>query len=470
MPVCLTITFFLLEFLNFELGFHGKFLITHTLPMKYFHAIAVCLTWISPISLQAADWPQWRGPHFNGSSEETQLPTEWGKDHGIAWSTDLPGSSAATPIISGDHVLITSTDDTNQSLLAMCLNRADGSLRWSKTVGIGLQRDNRSNFASPSPVTDGKLAIFFYGNGELVAFDMEGQKKWGFNLEKRWGEFCFQWTFSSSPLLYEGTLYMQVLQRNEPVHGRGFTDQPNESYLVAMDPSTGTVKWKITRPSQAKMESLEAFTTPMPFTHNGRSEILILGGDDVTGHHPETGEELWRWGTWNPTRITHWRLVPSPVAGDGVVLACAPKKDPIYAVRLGGIGKLSDKALAWVSKEDRSLSSDVPTPAFAEGDFFILSDVRGALSRVDPQSGESKWSIELPGRSKYEASPTVAGGHIYLMNFAADVVVVESATGTIKANIPMGSGSDNMTRSSIAVAHQQLFIRTNKQLHCIGKP
>ncbi|MEC7200002.1 MAG: PQQ-binding-like beta-propeller repeat protein, partial [Verrucomicrobiota bacterium] len=345
----------------------------------------------------------------------------------------------------------------------------DGSLRWSKTVGIGLQRDNRSNFASPSPVTDGKLAIFFYGNGELVAFDMEGQKKWGFNLEKRWGEFCFQWTFSSSPLLYEGTLYMQVLQRNEPVHGRGFTDQPNESYLVAMDPSTGTVKWKITRPSQAKMESLEAFTTPMPFTYNGRSEILILGGDDVTGHHPETGEELWRWGTWNPTRITHWRLVPSPVAGDGVVLACAPKKDPIYAVRLGGIGKLNDKALAWVSKEDRSLSSDVPTPAFAEGDFFILSDVRGALSRVDPQSGESKWSIELPGRSKYEASPTVAGGHIYLMNFAADVVVVESATGTIKANIPMGSGSDNMTRSSIAVAHQQLFIRTNKQLHCIGK-
>ena len=47
----------------------------------------------------------------------------------------------------------------------------------------------------------------------------------------------------------------------------------------------------------------------MPFTYNGRSEILILGGDDVTGHHPETGEELWRWGTWNPTRITHWRLM-----------------------------------------------------------------------------------------------------------------------------------------------------------------
>ena len=53
----------------------------------------------------------------------------------------------------------------------------------------------------------------------------------------------------------------------------------------------------------------------------GRKEILIAGGDCLTGHDPETGAELWRWGTWNPRKIGHWRLVPSPVAGGGVVLA-----------------------------------------------------------------------------------------------------------------------------------------------------
>jgi len=437
--------------------------------MKHYQNLVGALICLAVIQLKAADWPQWRGPFFNGSSDETQLPVQWDRESGPSWSVELPGSSAATPIVIGDKVLITSTDETNQSLLAMCLSRKDGSVLWSHTVGIGLQRDDRSNFASPSPVTDGKQATFFYGNGELVTYDMTGKKLWGFNLEKKWGEFCFQWTFSSSPLLHDGTLYMQVLQRDQPVHGRGFTDKPNESYLVAIDPSTGEVRWKITRPSQARMESLEAFTTPMPFTHEGRTEILVLGGDDVTGHDPKTGKELWRWGTWNPTRITHWRLVPSPVAGGGVVLACAPKKDPIYAVRLGGIGQLSDKALAWVSTENRQLSSDVPTPAFAEGDFFILSDVRGALSRVQPDTGEVKWSIELPGRSKYEASPTVAGGHVYLMNFAADVVVIDSQSGEIKSNIPMGSAGDNMTRSSIAAAHGQLFIRTNDHLYCIGQ-
>jgi len=417
----------------------------------------------------AEDWPQWRGPHFNGFTRETNLPEKWSKTEHVTWSKKLPGTSAATPVISGENVLISTTDEATQSLLAICLDAKTGDTRWTRTIGIKTSQDNRSNYASPSPVTNGKQAIFFYGNGDLVAFDMEGEKLWQFNVQKKWGEFCFQWTFSSTPLLYGDTLYLQVLQRNIPVHGRGFTDKPNESYLAAMDPATGEVKWKITRPSQARMESLESFATPVPHTHDGRTEILVVGGDDITGHDPASGEELWRWGTWNPSRITHWRLVPSPIAGGGVVLACAPKRDPIYAVQLGGKGKLTDDALAWVSKQERNLSSDVPTPAFAYGDFFILSDVRGALSRVEPKTGKVKWSLELPGRSKYEASPTVGDGKVYLMNFAGEVVIVDAESGKVRNQIPMGQRGDDMIRSSIAAAHGHLFIRTNDTLYCIGK-
>ena len=420
-------------------------------------------------STQAANWPQWRGPNFNGFTDETNLPEQWSKTENLAWTKDLPGTSAATPVIWEDKVLVSSTDEINQTLLAICLDRKSGKTLWSNQVAVGMKRDNRSNYASPSPVTNGKQAIFFYGNGELVAFDMDGKKLWGFNLEKKWGEFCFQWTFSSTPLLYDDTLYLQVLQRDVPVHGRGFSDQPNESYIAGLNPATGEVKWKTIRPSDARMESLEAFSTPMPYTHDGRTEILIVGGDDITGHDPKNGKEIWRWGTWNPTRITHWRLVPSPIAGGGIALACAPKKDPIYAVKLGGNGTLSDGALAWVSKDERDLSSDVPTPAYAYDDFFILSDVRGALSRVAPKTGEIKWLLELPGRSKFEASPLVADGKVYIMNFAAEVVVVDADKGTIMATIPMGDRGDNMTRSMITAAHGNLFIRTNNKLFCVGK-
>ncbi|PYI82091.1 MAG: hypothetical protein DME26_18675, partial [Verrucomicrobia bacterium] len=129
----------------------------------------------------------------------------------------------------------------------------------------------------------------------------------------------------------------------------------SDSYLLALEPATGKELWRVVRPSEAHEESLEAYSTPMPYTHNGRTELIITGGDSISGHDPATGKEIWRWGTWNPTRITHWRLVPSPVAGGGVALACAPKGSPVYALKLDSKGTLTDTDLAWTTtKHGRS--------------------------------------------------------------------------------------------------------------------
>jgi outer membrane protein assembly factor BamB len=161
-------------------------------------------------------------------------------------------------------------------------------------------------------------------------------------------------------------------------------------------------------------------------------------------------------------------LVPSPVAGSGVVLACAPKNDPVYAIRLGGNGQLDDSAIAWKS-EAKSVTSDVPTPAFAEGDFFIQSETRRMIWRVSPENGRVKWAVELPGRKRYEASPTVVDGKIYTMDFGGNVVIVDATKGEVINTIAMGESGDDNTRSSIAVAHGQIFIRTDSKLFCVGK-
>jgi outer membrane protein assembly factor BamB len=260
---------------------------------------------------------------------------------------------------------------------------------------------------------------------------------------------------------------LQVLQRDRPVHGRG--KQGGESFLLAMDPATGKELFRHVRPSEAAQESLEAFSTPIPHKQGNREEILVVGGDCITGHDPETGKEFWRWGTWNPNRIGHWRLVPSPVAGGGVILACAPKGSPVYAVKAGLNGSFTDESvLAWKS-ESREVTSDVSTPLFMDGDFFVVAEDKRNLSRVEAASGKVKWTVELPGRKKYEASPTGADGKIYLMNFASDVVVVNPKDGKILSTVAMGDGNDDMARSTVVASHGQLFIRTNKKLYCIGK-
>ena len=417
----------------------------------------------------ADNWPQFRGPNANGSTAEQDLPSEWTTTENVVWSTPMPGPSAATPVVWNDHVFISSSNTSEETIEAIAIDRKSGKELWKHTVAKGVRRDSRSNYAAPTPATDGNVVVFFYGSGHLVAYDFDGKELWQRNIQDEYGTFAFMWTFSTSPLLHDGKLYMQVLQRDVPVSGRGFADKMNESYLLALDPQTGKEIWRHVRDSDAKAESRESFASPIPYNVNGRDELLVVGGDDITGHDPETGKELWRWGTWNPERIGHWRHVPSAVASETTVLVCAPKRDPIYAVKTGKSGTLTDDDLRWVSREKKVLSSDVPTPAYADGDFFILSDVRKSLSRVVPETGEIKWTMRTPGEAKYEASPLVADGKVYLMNFSAEVTVVDAESGKVINTIKMDVAKDDAVRASIIAAHGQLFVRTTDKLYCIAK-
>ena len=69
------------------------------------------------------------------------------------------------------------------------------------------------------------------------------------------------WIYGSSPLLYGGKLYVQVLHRDVPVRGPA-DGSPGDSYLLAVDPETGKDIWHIVRPSDALQETREAYTTP----------------------------------------------------------------------------------------------------------------------------------------------------------------------------------------------------------------
>jgi len=431
--------------------------------------ICFLLLLVLSLAARAENWAQWRGPFFNGSSTETGLPTKFSKTENVRWTAPMPGPSAATPAIWGDRVFVSSGDQQKKSLCAMCLDRKTGKVLWQHETGPGYSQDRQSNYASPSPATDGERVIFFYGSGEMVAFDFAGKQLWARNIQKEYGPFAFNWTFSTSPVLFNGKLYLQVLQRDVPVNGHGRADGPNDSYLLALEPKTGKELWKHMRPCEAREESREAFTTPVPFTDNGRTELLVVGGDCLSGHDPANGKELWRWGTWNPNKESQWRLVPSPAPGGGVVLACAPKGSPIYAVKLGGKGALDDSAVAWKS-QDRQVSSDVSTPLFYKGRFYILNSDRKVLSCVEPATGKVLWTGNLESKAKIEASPTGADGKIYVMNFRGDVFVLGTDEAfEVLGTAAMGDEGDNNIRSSIAVSQGDLFIRTVSKLYCIGR-
>lgn len=444
---------------------------------------------------QAQDWPHWRGPNYNGAVEAKGLPTDFGPDKNVRWRAAMPGAGASTPIVLGDRIFLTSVDDERQQLVAMCISRTDGKVLWSKDAGSGYKSSpqgtniargarTRATYACPSAVCDGERVVFFFGNGDLVAYDLDGKELWRRNIQADYGNFAFNWTFSASPTLVDGVVYLPVLQRDEPIRrGRRRRGGPApdaeaekkvqaiDSFVLAVNPADGETVYKHVRPSPAKVESLESYTSMIPYVgKDGRQEMLLVGGDVITGHDPKSGKELWRWGTWNQGhRERFWRLVPTVVVGDGVALVCAPKRAPVYAIRLGGRGELDQDALVWKSGgRPNPVSSDVPTPAYADGHFYVLSDVQSALSKVRAKDGEVVWTTKMSKEHLWRSSPTLADGHVWCMNHNGVVAVVDMANGKIVREVAMAGEDDDLIRASIVVAHDEVLIRTNDTLFCVS--
>ena len=416
---------------------------------------------------RAENWPQWRGPYFNGSTTETNLPTQWSKTEDVAWVASLPGQSGATPVVWEESVFV-STPDEQKRLLLLCLDRKSGQVRWRKVVSEGDRQVGLNNAASPSPATDGKRVFSMFATGDLAAFDLAGQQLWKRNLAKDYGRFANMWIYGSSPMLYGGKLYIQVLQCNpRPAEYAHALDDKSEreSFLLCLDPQTGKNLWRHVRPTDATREAQEAYSTPVPYTGKQGAEILIAGGDYVTAHSPDTGAELWRCGGLNDRKERFWRIVPTPVVADGMIIACGPKRDPVLAIKDGGRGLVTDTHIAWKFKE---FPSDCVTPLVYRQRLFVLDGDRQMMTCLEPQTGAKKWQGNLGVREVFRASPTGADGKIYCVSENGTVVVLEAGNAfKILATIRMGEAP---TRSSIAVAHGELFIRTAQNLYCVGKP
>lgn len=321
--------------------------------------------------------------------------------------------------------------------------------------------------ASPSPVTDGQTVFAMFGTGDLTAFDFSGKELWTRNIGKDFGKFAVMWLYGSSPLLYKGKLYVQVLQREPipPDYVHAVDDKPHrESYLLCLDPKTGKNLWRHVRKTEAKMESSESYASPVPFEGKNGTEIIIVGGNCTTGHSAETGEENWRCDGLNAKDGQWMRTVPSAVTGAEMIFASAPKREPVFAIKSGGKGNITSTHVAWKFDE---FPTDCVTPLFYQGSLFVLDGDKQMMTRLDPKTGKKIWQGNLGVRDIFRGSPTGADGKIYCISERGTVVVLDAGNEfKILSTIPL---NEEPCRASVVASHGQLFLRTAQNLYCIGK-
>jgi outer membrane protein assembly factor BamB len=402
---------------------------------------------VTPLS--AENWPAWRGPLANGVSGETNLPVKWSKTENIAWRLALPEWSGSTAIIWGERIFLNVAEGTE--LYLWCVDRTKGEPMWKKHLSGNNHRERKQNMSSPSPVTDGRQVWVMTGTGFMKAFDFTGKELWVRDIQKDYGRFGLNWGYASSPLLHEDSLYVQVL------HGMR-TDDP--SYLLRIDKATGKTIWRVERPTTAIRESPDSYTTPALLRYASATEIVVTGGDAVTGHDPASGKELWRANGLNPRNDAAYRIVASPIVF-GEMIYAPTRERPLLALKPGGRGDVLKSHVVWSFES----GPDVPTPVTDGTHFYVVRD-NGVMFCLDAKTGKPIYGpMRLPPAT-YSGSPVLADGKIYVTN--EDGVTAVAKAGP-QFELLAQNDFGEYTLSSPAISEGQIFIRTESALYAIGR-
>lgn len=386
---------------------------------------------------------------MNGVSHEKNIPLKWTGTDNITWKLPMPAWTGATPIIWGERVFLNVAEGEN--IYLWCVDRNTGKPVWKKLLSAGNVKMRKQNMSSPSPVTDGKNVWVMTGTGIFKSFDFDGNEQWTRDIQKDYGRFGFNHGYGSSPTLHEDSLFVQVL------HGM-HTDDP--SYVLRIDKRTGKTVWRVERPTKAIQESPDSYTTPMLAKAGKALELIISGGDAVTGHDLATGKELWRAEGFNKDNNPSYRVIASPLTYEDLVFT-PTRIRPFQVFRAGGRGDVTESRLVWKFEN----GPDVPTP-ITDGELLYSINDRGICWALEMKTGKEVYGGRRIKPGTYSASPVLADGKIYITS-EDGVTTVLKAGPTFE--VLAENSIDEYVLSSVAVSDGQIFLRGDKHLYCIGK-
>lgn len=450
-------------------------------------AVCVAVVGIVLISLSAAGsssaplderyWPQWRGPQFNGVAPMGNPPIEWSEDHNVAWKVEIPGDGYASPVIWEDKIFLLAAvpvadgDDTpfdpgvaeqrgrrqrgrrqaapppSMDFTVMALNRADGSVLWSRvarheTPHQGKQVNN--SWASSSAITDGEHVFAFFGSRGLYAYDMSGNPVWDVDF----GEMQIRNGFGegASPVVHGDTLVL-------------VWDHQGDSFIVALDKSTGAELWRRAR------DEPDTWATPLVVEDGGRAQVITAGERHTYGYDLQNGELIWEGPglTVNP--------IPSPVYADGIVyLTSGYRGAALRAVRLGDArGDIEGTAaILWEHNRDTPY---VSSPLLYAGTLYFLKSNSPILTAFDVASGRPHYGPQrLEGLREIYASPVGAAGRVYFLGRDGGALVIENGS---EFKVLATNSLDDGFEASPAVVGDELYLRGRRFLYRIeemGQP
>lgn len=407
----------------------------------------VSLAVLSASASQAQEWTRFRGPNGQGISPAQTIPVKWTEDD-YNWKVELPGGGHSSPVVWKDKVFVTTGDAKTDSSTILALSVADGRILWQEEYTLGSYRINRLNsYATTTPTVDADRIYVLWPTSSktiLVALDHFGNEVWKRTFEAvhaRHGA-------GGSPIVFED----MVVFTHEQEQG----DHDVDSTWIALDRKTGRTRWRLRRQKSSNM----SYSTPCVYRSRADKPQLVFTSHahGITGVDPRTAQVV-----WEAKSAFADRVVSSPVvAGELIIGTCGEggSGKRLIAIQPPQADKTAEpKELYKI--EDRS-ATYVPTALAIEDLLFTVHD-RGQISCLRTATGEPLWREKPAGR--FYGSPVYAGGNLYCITTAGDVVVIKAAPSyELLAVNPLGEKS----HATPAIADGRIYLRTYSHLISVG--
>ncbi|HYQ57351.1 MAG TPA: PQQ-binding-like beta-propeller repeat protein [Draconibacterium sp.] len=413
------------------------------------------------------NWPQFRGPNANQIADSKNLPVQWSNEENLAWFHEVQGRGWSSPIVWEEKVFFTNAVLEDPSILppakenerqenpdsavynfeVICLDLQTGEEAWKKVAYHGLptyktHRDN--NYAPETMVTNGEHVYAYFGMTGVYCYDMEGNLVWQSDL----GTYPMQagWGTSTSPLLYNGTLYLQI-------------DNEENSFLAAMDSKTGQEKWRIARDEKSN------WGTPVIWENSVRTE-LVAPGVETRSYNPENGELYWVLNTGGG------RNSASPTADGDMIFIGNEKRGSeggiLFGIKAGASGDISlnegensNEYVVW-KKEDSGIA--MASPLVYNGLLYLAQRNRGQLSCIEAATGTEVYTNRIDGAKAFWASPWAGDGKIYCLEDEGTTYVIQAGR---EFKVLEENKLEDIFWSTAAITNKAYIFRGQKGIYCV---
>jgi outer membrane protein assembly factor BamB len=407
-------------------------------------SLAIILAFIAGPA-RALDWPQWRGPNRNGSSQETGLLKEWPKDGPkLLWQQKNIGAGYSTPAVVGDRIYLLSNEGLENEFV-QALSTKDGSRVWSTPLGkVGNPKQDPNYPAARSTPTVWDDVLYALGSdGDLVCLrTASGQERWRKNLRADFGGKPGTWAYAESPLVDGDALIC--------------TPGGSAATLVGLNRKNGDGFWKCPVPGGDEA----AYSSAIIVEAAGVKQYVQFLQNGLVSVEARTGKFLWR----------HDRTAKGSPA---VIITPLADREYIYsgAYRVGG-GLIKAVMKDGVVKvEEVYFSAKLPVGiggVVKVGDYLFGSTGQGLLC-VEFKTGEIKWEERALG----PASWLSADGRLYLHGENGDVAIIEASPEAYREKgrftppeQPKRANQLEKAWSYPVIANGRLYIRDTSSLWC----